>query len=52
MSFKELAVPVYLKDGKALQRPEGGMLAGGEYGVAARRPLGADVPVVKHHAAG
>ena len=30
MSFKELAVPVYLKDGKALQRPEGGMLAGGE----------------------
>ena len=30
MNFKELAVPVYLKDGKALQNPEGEMLSGGE----------------------
>ena len=30
MSFKELAVPVYLKDGKALQGAEGEMLSGGE----------------------
>ena len=31
MSFKELAVPVYLKDGKALQRPEGGKLVKGVF---------------------